>query len=244
MLSNERKEQIKSNLIKIHQNFEKYQLPDQRQPQLICVSKNHPLNDILIANQLGEKIFAENRVQEMLKKQEMFMHLPEAEREKYDFKWHFIGTLQKNKIKDIVGLVDLIHSVHSFDLLERINKVSKKRGLISKVLIQVNIAEEESKHGFKVEELESVLEKSCEMKNVKIMGLMTMAPFYEDAEVYKSQIIFSKARELLNQYQKEYSADFNQLSMGMSHDYIYALKEGATFIRIGTDIFGERNYLM
>ena len=238
----DRKKEIEENLKSINKGIKHNQKPGYLEPQLVCVTKNFPLEDLLIANELGQKIFAENRVQELLEKQATFANLPEDIKQKHDFKWHFIGTLQRNKVRDIVGLVDLIHSVHDLKILRRIDTVSKQRNLISEVLIQVNVAEEKSKHGFLIEELDNVILVAKELDNVKLRGLMTMAPFFDNDEVHKSQAIFAKLRDLLEKYQKELTKDFNQLSMGMSADYVYALKEGATLIRIGTDIFGKRNY--
>jgi len=238
----DRRKEIKENLENIKKDIKQNQIPGYSEPQLVCVTKNFPLEDLLIANELGQKIFAENRVQELLEKQTTFANLPDDLKQKYDFKWHFIGTLQRNKVRDIVGIVDLIHSVHDLKILRRIDTVSKQRDLISEVLIQVNVTEEKSKHGFLIKELDDVILATKELDNVKLRGLMTMAPFFEKDEVHKSQAIFAKLRELLEKYQKELTKDFNQLSMGMSADYVYALEEGTTLIRIGTDIFGKRNY--
>lgn len=237
-----RKKELASNLADIHSGIEKM-LKDKVEssyPELICVSKNRPLEDVLLINQLGETEFGENRVQELQKKQEYFMQLPQAERLKYNFNWHFIGTLQRNKVKDVVGLVKLIHSVDSLRLMTRINRVSKQRELISNILLQVNIAEEESKHGFSVAELEEAIDFALTCDNIKLRGLMTMAPYYDDPS--QTQVIFHKAQDLLKTYQKKLGQDFNQLSMGMSHDYPYAIAEGATLIRLGSKIFADRNY--
>lgn len=236
----ERKRELNKNLTAIHSELELLTKELKKDtPDLICVSKNHPLKDILIANQLGETKFGENRVQELIKKQELFMQLPEEERMKYDFHWHFIGTLQRNKVKDIVGLVELIHSVDTLRLIRRINYVSKQRELKTNILLQVNIAKEKGKHGFTVDELPEAIALTRECANINLKGLMMMAPFYKDPSL--TQVLFQETQNLLATHQKQVGKEFKQLSMGMSQDYIYAIKEGATMIRLGTKIFGNRN---
>ncbi len=233
--------EIEENLKKVHAQINAH-LGANQKIELICVSKNHPLTDILIANSLGEKNFGENRVQELRKKQLEFTSLPENIQAAHQINWHMIGTLQRNKVKDIVGHVALIHSVDSVKLLKKINQVSKDKNVLTDVLLQVNIAQEASKQGFEMTELAEVIQQASFFKNIKLRGLMVIAPFYEKEELFKVSQIFEKAAELLRQYQPIVGQDFNQLSMGMSNDYVYAIEAGATYLRIGTDIFGKRDY--
>ena len=236
-----RKEEIKNNLVKVHQNITRNKQPGQ-EVRLVCVSKNHPLSDILLANELGERDFGENRVQELLEKQTAFASLSEVERRKYDFKWHMIGRLQSNKVKDVVGLVDLIHSVDSLKLLDRIDQVSADRDVVSQVLLQVNISGEESKQGFAVRELVQEIPTMLAFKHIKLRGLMTMAPMVSTDEREVVRAVFAQAKELLLQLKAELGPDFDQLSMGMTSDYDLAVVEGSTLVRIGTEIFGQRVY--
>lgn len=241
-MSNDRKNQIGQNLKHVHENI-LAAMPEQdpqKLPRLICVSKNHPLSDILLANQLGETEFGENRAQELLAKKSEFLQMPQEEQAKYNLHWHFIGVLQRNKVKDIVGQVALIHSVHSLKLLEQIEKISAEKALVSEILLQLNLSKEESKHGFFEEELAPALEFAQNQPHLKLRGLMTMAPFYEADQVYKTEALFHRLRELLERHQEQVGSDFNQLSMGMSNDYQYAVKAGTTMLRIGTSIFGSR----
>lgn len=235
----ERKKEIQDNLTRVHQTISRCKHSDQ-QVKLVCVSKNHPLSDILLANELGERDFGENRVQELVAKQASFASLPATERQKYDFNWHMIGRLQTNKVKDIVGLVKLIHSVDSLRLLARIDKISGERKLVSQVLLQVNVSQEKSKQGFAVQDLSRVISTALTFKHIKLRGLMTMAPLvsHEDRDVARE--VFQKTRELLLQFQSQVGSDFDQLSMGMTSDYDLAVEEGASLVRIGTDIFGQR----
>lgn len=233
--------EIEENLKKVHAKINTHLAKNQK-IELICVSKNHPLEDILIANSLGEKNFGENRVQELREKQQEFSALPETVRNRYQLHWHMIGTLQRNKVKDIVGNVDLIHSVDSLKLLRKIDQVSKNKKICTNILLQVNIAREDTKQGFDITELEEAIHEALSCESISLRGLMVVAPFYEQAELFKVSPVFQKAAELLQQYQPLVGKDFNQLSMGMSNDYAYAIEAGATYLRIGTDIFGKRDY--
>ncbi len=240
-MSEQRKNEISLNLNRIHENIRTCINENQR-VQLICVSKNHPLEDILIANSLGEQHFGENRVQELLRKQNEFNSLPDDIKNKYQLHWHLIGTLQRNKVKDVIGLVDLIHSVDSLKLIKQINKISQVKNVVTNILLQVNIAEEESKQGFSVFDLDEAIKEIIQYENISLKGLMVIAPFYQEEEIEKVKPVFQEAKQLLIKYQEIVGDSFNQLSMGMSNDYQYAIEEGATFIRIGTDIFGQRDY--
>lgn len=240
-MSIQREKEISRNLERIHQNLKKHIIANQS-VQLICVSKNHPLEDVLIANSLGEQHFGENRVQELLRKQSEFNALPDEVKSNHQLHWHLIGTLQRNKVKDIIGLVDLIHSVDSMKLIKQIDKISQERDVVTNILLQVNIAKEESKQGFVVSELDEIIKEAIQYKNILLKGLMVIAPFYQEEDIIKVKPIFQEAKQLLTKYQEIIGDSFNQLSMGMSNDYQYAIEEGATLIRIGTDIFGERDY--
>ena len=193
---------------------------------LIAVTKLHSPEEINIAIDNGVADIGENKVQEIL--------------EKYDkvkpVRWHLIGHLQTNKVKYIIDKVDLIHSVDSLKLAQEIQKRAEQHGKIMDILIQVNSAEEESKFGVSSEETENLIREIGETcPNVKIKGLMCIAPFEEDME--EARPFFREVKEIFNRH-----ADFKYLSMGMSNDFPVAIEEGATMVRIGTAIFGNRNY--
>lgn len=202
---------------------------------LVGVSKFFPADYALNACQNGLIDLGENRVQEML--------------EKYDYlqdhnvvpRWHLIGTLQKNKVKYIIGKTHLIHSIDSRSLLEEISKRSSKADVMTDVLLQVNISGETSKHGFSSAEIISSIDELLLLPGVRLRGLMTMAPLTDNPD--NTLPVFDSARELLVTLQKSASTDvFNILSMGMSQDYRQAISCGATHVRIGTAIFGPRNF--
>lgn len=200
---------------------------------LIAVSKTKPIEVLKEAYDLGVRIFGENKVQELTEKYEQ---LPS------DIHWHMIGHLQRNKVKYIVGNVTMIHSVDSLRLAEEISKESVKKDVCTEILIEVNVAGEENKFGFTPENVFPELEKMAALPNVKIRGLMTSAPFVENPEENRKYF-----RQL-----KQLSVDINAknidniymdtLSMGMTNDYVVAVEEGATMVRVGTAIFGARNY--
>lgn len=200
---------------------------------LIAVSKTYPVSAIEEAIKEGCHDFGENQVQELASKIETVSQ---------DVNWHLIGHLQTNKVKYIIGKVALIHSVDSLKLAREIEKQSAKKGCITNILVEVNVAEEDSKYGFKVDEVLEVMKQLNTMSHLKIQGLMTVAPFVEDAE--ENRTIFRKLYELSVdiQNQKLDNISTNVLSMGMSNDYQIAIEEGATLIRVGTAIFGNRDY--
>jgi pyridoxal phosphate enzyme (YggS family) len=210
---------------------------DDRGVQLIAVSKTKPNEDILSLYETGHRTFGENYVQELTKKYE---DLPK------DIQWHFIGHLQSNKIKYIAPFVSLIHGVDSLKLLQAIDKEAKKINKIIPCLLQVHIAQEESKFGFDVEELrlaatEIFLEKR--FANVSVVGLMGMASFTDDHQKLQSE--FQHLKSLFDEIKSTYQADtaaFNILSMGMSGDYKTAIECGSNMVRIGSTLFGARNY--
>lgn len=196
--------------------------------KIIGATKGVDIERIKIAYENGIKIFGENRVQEAEKKILIFNE-PE---------WHMIGHLQTNKVKKTLNLFDMIQSVDSVKLAEEINRRAHKMNKKIKVLIEVNTSGEETKYGFKREELLKEFEKILSLKNLDIKGLFTIGPYPADER--KSRKSFSKLRELRDKLETEYNLKLKELSMGMSEDFIYALKEGATMIRLGRIIFGER----
>lgn len=200
---------------------------------LIAVSKTKPIEMLQEAYNLGVRIFGENKVQELTEKYEL---LPK------DIQWHLIGHLQTNKVKYIVDKVDLIHSVDSLKLAETIEKEAAKKGCIVRILVEVNVAEEESKFGIKVEDVLPFMEKISNFSHIKVEGLMTIAPFVENPE--ENRMIFSKLRQLSVDINAKNIDNVNVsiLSMGMTNDYEVAIEEGATFVRVGTGIFGKRDY--
>ncbi len=204
------------------------------QAQLIAVSKKKPMEDIQEAIDAGQKSFGENYVQELVEKESHF---------KGNTNWHFIGHLQSNKVKMIAPFVTLIQGVDSFKLLQEINKEGKKIDKVIDCLIQVHIAQEETKFGFSEDEVEALLlfPELVEMENIRIKGLMGMASLSSDTSLLKKE--FSSLKNLFNN-SKLMSLEpdaFDTLSMGMSSDYKIALDCGSTMIRIGSTLFGERN---
>ena len=200
---------------------------------LIAVSKTKPVETLQEAYDLGVRIFGENKVQELVDKYEA---LPK------DIHWHLIGHLQRNKVKYIIDKVDLIHSVDSIRLAETIEKEAAKHNLTANILIEVNVAKEESKFGLMPEELDEFADKIAEFSHIQVQGLMTIAPYVEDPE--ENRPIFERLRKLSVDIAKKNvdNINVNVLSMGMTNDYQVAVEEGATMVRVGTGIFGERNY--
>ena len=202
---------------------------------LIAVSKTKPVETLQEAYDLGVRIFGENKVQELTAKYEA---LPK------DIHWHMIGHLQTNKVKYIIDKAELIHSVDSLKLAETIEKEAAKHDLIADILVEVNVAEEESKFGMKMEEVIPFVEKVSAFPHVRVRGLMTIAPFVEDPEENRS--IFADLHKLyIDIKNKNHDNDtVSVLSMGMTNDYEVAIEEGATMVRVGTGIFGARNYVV
>ena len=205
---------------------------------LVCVSKFHPAEAIMEAYQCGERDFGESRVQELLPKYEA---LPK------DIRWHFIGHLQTNKVKQIVPFVHMIHSVDSVRLLETINREAEKIGRRVKVLLEVHVAKEETKSGFMPEEILSLDIQLSTFNYVDICGIMGMATNTDDAQEWRRcfREIKSLGKQLLNNTTQSYTTLHNptlQISMGMSDDYLVAIEEGSTMVRIGSTIFGSRTY--
>jgi len=203
--------------------------------RLIAVSKTKPAELLLEAYQHGQRYFGENKVQEMVWKQE---ELPK------DIGWHFIGHLQSNKVKYIVPFVQLIHGIDSFKLLKTIDAEAKKVSRIIPYLIQFHIAEEETKFGFSIEEALEMLNSTDfrSLENVAISGVMGMATYTDNENQVRKE--FSNLKKIFEKLKSEFfagNADFKEISMGMSGDYQIAVEEGSTMVRIGSTIFGERN---
>lgn len=206
---------------------------DRAAATLIAVSKTKPIPMLSEIYNHGCRDFGENKVQELVEKYES---LPK------DIRWHMIGHLQRNKVKYIVDKVYMIHSVDSLKLAEEIQKEAVKKDVIVKILIEVNVAQEESKFGITVDDTIALVSEIAKLSNVKIEGLMTIAPYVENAE--DNRVYFQKLKELsVDIMQKNIdNVNMNTLSMGMTGDYEVATQEGATYLRVGTGIFGERDY--
>ena len=203
---------------------------------LVSVSKTKPDEDLMEVYQAGARILGENKVQELVGKYE---RLPK------DIVWHMIGHLQSNKVKYIAPFVSLIHAVDSVKLLKEINKEAKKNDRVIDCLIQLHIAQEESKFGFNAENIEEIIQEiqSKDWQNIRIRGLMGMATFTDNTEQIRQE--FRSLKQSFDKLKTELLKDnteFNTISMGMSGDYKIAIEEGSTMVRIGSTIFGARNY--
>ena len=227
---------LKENLANVEKNIEqacKNAGRSRDEVTLIAVSKTKPVEMLQEIYDENIRDFGENKVQELCSKMEQ---LPS------DIRWHMIGHLQRNKVKYIVGKVELIHSVDTYRLAEEINIQAKKQNVIVPILVEVNIAHEESKFGISAEDAILLVEEISKLENIRIKGLMTIAPYVENPE--DNRLYFRKI--------KQFSVDITNknidnvfieiLSMGMTGDYMVAIEEGATMVRVGTGIFGERNY--
>jgi pyridoxal phosphate enzyme (YggS family) len=203
---------------------------------LIAVSKTYPESTILEAYNSGQRVFGENKVQELVAKYEQ---LPK------DIEWHLIGHLQSNKVKYIAPFVHLIHSVDSWKLLKEINKEGNKNNRILNVLLQIYIAEEETKFGLNFDEAEALLksEELTTLEHIRIVGFMGMATNTEDLQKIRTE--FRSLKTFFEKCRQNYSTSniaLQEVSMGMSSDYLIAVEEGSTMIRVGSLIFGNRNY--
>ncbi len=200
---------------------------------LIAVSKTKPESMVEEAYSVGQRDFGENKVQEICRKIEV---LPQ------DIRWHMIGHLQRNKVRQVVGKACMIHSVDSLRLAEAISQEAVKQDRIVPVLIEVNVAQEESKFGVTAEETIALIEAAAKLPHISIRGLMTIAPFVEDPE--ENRPIFRKLKQLSVDIAAKNinNVTMSVLSMGMTNDYEVAIEEGATMVRVGTGIFGERDY--
>ncbi|MDE5824446.1 MAG: YggS family pyridoxal phosphate-dependent enzyme [Lachnospiraceae bacterium] len=202
---------------------------------LIAVSKTKPVEMLMEAYEYGCRDFGENKVQELLDKYEV---MPK------DIRWHMIGHLQRNKVKYIVDKVYMIHSVDSLRLAEEISKEAVKKNVCVNILVEVNVANEETKFGTTCGEVKQLVQDIAKLPNICVKGLMTIAPFVEDAE--KNRPIFSKLRKIAVDITSENidNITMENLSMGMTGDYAVAVSEGATCVRVGTGIFGVRQYML
>tara|TARA_B100001996_G_scaffold25589_2_gene19757 strand:+ start:1899 stop:2549 length:651 start_codon:yes stop_codon:yes gene_type:complete len=213
----------------ILKNFEKVKKTLSNNIKIVAVSKTKSKEKILEIYNTGHKDFGENRIQEL---KEKYNDLPK------DIKWHMIGHVQKNKVKYIAPFIELIHSVDSFKLLEEINKQAEKNKRIIKCLLQIKIAKEESKFGLFKDEVEGLILLSNNLKNVKIIGLMGMATFTDNQKIIDKE--FKEISSLFENLKILYP-QLLILSIGMSSDYLIAINNGTNMVRIGSQIFGDRN---
>ena len=208
---------------------------DPNEVTLIAVSKTKPVEMLKEAYDAGARVFGENKVQEIVDK---YDQMPS------DVKWHMIGHLQRNKVKYIVDKVAMIHSVDSLRLAETIEKEAAKKAVIVPILIEVNVAQEESKFGLRPEEVLPLIEQIADFSHIRIKGLMTIAPYVDNAE--ENREIFRELKKLSVDIAAKNinNVTMSVLSMGMTGDYMVAVQEGATMVRVGTGIFGARNYAL
>ena len=197
--------------------------------ELVAISKTHQAEKVREAIEAGQSLFGESKVQEARAK---IPDLPS------NLRWHFVGHLQKNKIRHALPLFDLIHSVDSLALAQDINRIAEEEGLHPRVLIEVNVAGEGSKFGFQPEKLRAEMESLLGLSRLSILGLMCIPPIATEAEA--SRKYFVALREMRDRLQTDFHVDLAQLSMGMTQDFALAVEEGATLVRVGTAIFGER----
>ncbi|MDA8644254.1 YggS family pyridoxal phosphate-dependent enzyme [Flavobacteriaceae bacterium] len=212
--------------MKIQDNLTELKSSLPEEVSLVAVSKTKPESDLMEVYEVGQRIFGENKIQEMVSKWEQ---LPK------DIQWHMIGHVQTNKVKYIAPFVDTIHAVDRIKVLNEIQKQAEKNNRTISCLIQICIATEDTKFGLAESDLDAMLEAASKCKNVRIKGLMGMASFTSDTEQIRAE--FKKLAHLYNQH-----PEFEILSMGMSGDYPIAIEEGSNMIRVGSKIFGERNY--
>lgn len=201
---------------------------------LVAVSKTKPVSEIEKLYAVGQRVFGENKVQELVDKYEV---LPK------DIQWHLIGHLQTNKVKYIAPFVSLIHSIDSFKLLKEVNKEAKKNNRVIDCLLQFHIAQEDTKFGLSMDEVNELLSSNefVEMQNVSIVGLMGMASFVEDEEQVRNEFrTLEQYFQVIKSHYFKFNDHFNEISMGMSGDFQLAIEEGSTMVRVGSSIFGTR----
>ena len=224
---------IAENFVEVRERISRAIQKSGREPdsaRLITVSKQISVDRIEEARTAGAVVFGENKIQEAIPKIEQMGG--------EGIFWHFIGHLQKNKIKFLDERFDLIHSVDSFELAEKIAKHYHSENRVQRILLQVNVSGEAAKFGMEPKELEKQMAEFFQLQGIQVEGLMTIPPFDSDPE--NSRRHFSRLRELREQYEKQNGLPLNQLSMGMSNDFEVAIEEGATLVRVGTAIFGPR----
>lgn len=220
----------------VQKNLKEIQATIPEHVTLVAVSKFHPVDALREAYDAGQRIFGESKVQELIAKEEA---LPK------DIQWHFIGHLQTNKVKYIAPFIAMIHSVDSLRLIQEINKAAAKEDRVIDILLQIHIAEEQTKFGFSPAEVTELLSNHpyTEWQHIRIRGLMGMATFTDDTDQIRKE--FGELRSLFEELKARFFDDtdyFNELSFGMSDDYLIAIEEGSTMVRIGSNIFGNRNY--
>lgn len=198
---------------------------------LVAVSKTWPVEVIQEAVDAGQRVLGENKVQEILEK------VPAMSP---DLEWHCIGHLQKNKVRKVLPLCAMIHSIDSVALAERVDRIAGELGLHSDVLLQVNVANDDAKFGFPVGDVEQAFSRLKDLENLSIRGLMTVPAYDPDPEAVRP--FFSRLRDLRDRIEQSTGAALPHLSMGMSHDFPVAIAEGATLVRVGSSIFGKREY--
>ena len=223
---------IAENLDQIRQRIEKAARRVGRAPaeiELLAVSKTFPASDIQQAVESGQKLFGENKVQEALSK---IPSLPK------DLRWHLIGHLQSNKIRKILPHVEAIHSVDSLSLARDVSRIAGELGLTARVYLEVNVGDEDSKHGFAHEDLSAEWATVRALPHLEILGLMCIPPFTDDVE--DSRPFFRQLRDLRDELTADSPGSLPKLSMGMSHDFEVAIEEGSTLVRVGSAIFGGR----
>lgn len=226
--------EIQTNLLEIQNQIHESCLKVGRDPKevtLVAVSKTKPIEMLQEAYKAGSRCFGENKVQELISK------IPQMPK---DVNWHLIGHLQTNKVKQVIGKTGLIHSVDSIKLAKEIEKESEKNNLVTDILLEVNVAKEESKFGFFLEEVEEALHLAGQLPHIRVSGLMTIAPFVVNAEENRS--VFRKLYEFYVDMKTKNidNGTMTVLSMGMTGDFTVAVEEGATMVRVGTGIFGVR----
>jgi pyridoxal phosphate enzyme (YggS family) len=197
--------------------------------ELVAITKTHPAEKVREAIEAGQTLFGESRVQEARAK------IPELPS---NLRWHFVGHLQKNKIRHALPLFELFHGIDSLALAQEMNRIAADEGMHPRVLLEINVAGEGSKFGFSPNKLREQMEELLALQRLSILGLMTVPPLADTAEA--SRRYFVQLRELRDRLQTEFHVDLPQLSMGMTNDYSVAVEEGATLVRVGTAIFGER----
>lgn len=229
-------QEIKNNIIAISRDINDICIKKGKAPDsitIIAVTKTIDPSRVNYAIKYGIRNIGENKVQEIMAKYENIEE---------NVNWHLIGHLQTNKVKYIIDKVALIHSVDSIGLAEEINKRAEKAGLVKDVLVQVNVAQEETKFGIEYDETDSFAERLSGLSSIRVKGLMTIAPYYDDAELARP--VFRRLKEKFDMLAAAGipNVDMKYLSMGMTNDYKVAIEEGSNMVRIGTGIFGARNY--
>jgi len=232
------KEDYISNLKEVKDNIQGAAAAAGRSPdqiKLLAVSKNQSIDAVKILDELGVNFFGENRVQELEEKNERLIS------ENINLNWHFIGHLQRNKVKYLMRMENckMIESIDSLRLAKEVNKRARKNERVMPVLIQINIAGDENKFGIVPDKAEEFLKKIIKLKNIKIEGLMTVLPYLDDSKKLRSY--FKQMKTIFDQLSEDV-VQLNELSMGMTNDYQIAIEEGATIVRVGRAIFGEREY--